>query len=79
MDGALCAPFDGATTKDIEFMHSLFFGDTKKAQDEAKALCWECPARVECLRIAMQRNEPDGVWGGLTAKERKQLRKRMSK
>jgi hypothetical protein len=74
---ALCAPFKGATVDDIKFMHSLFFGDTKKAHDEAKAMCIECPMQIECLRGAIERNEPDGVWGGLTAKERKQLRKRM--
>lgn len=77
MDDARCAPAPDATPEDVRALHALFFGDTQKAQNAAKALCWECPVRVECLRGAIERREPDGVWGGLTAKERKQLRKRM--
>ena len=30
----------------------------------AKALCADCPMRVECLAGALERHEPWGVWGG---------------
>lgn len=77
MEGAKCAPLPDSAPEDVRAMHALFFGDTMKAQNAAKALCWVCPVRMDCLRGAIERREPDGVWGGLTAKERKALRKRM--
>lgn len=40
----------------------------------AKKLCAGCPIRVQCLEYAVEAEEPYGVWGGLTAKERKRLR-----
>ena len=38
-------------------------------------ICHTCPVREQCLRDAMTRKEPHGVWGGLTAAQRHQLRK----
>ncbi len=73
----LCHPRRGATVEDIAYAHSLFFGETAQAQATAKAICRECPVQFECLRQAMARNEPDGVWGGLSAKDRQTLRKKM--
>jgi WhiB family redox-sensing transcriptional regulator len=34
------------------------------AVEEAKALCATCRHAVECLAMALARDEPDGVWGG---------------
>lgn len=39
----------------------------------AKAICAVCPVIDECLRDALRRNEPHGVWGGLTSEERLNL------
>ena len=39
----------------------------------AKALCATCPARAACLAAALARNEQFGIWGGLTAAERRPL------
>ncbi|MFF8513326.1 WhiB family transcriptional regulator [Streptomyces sp. NPDC015492] len=36
----------------------------------AKRLCGACPARISCLRTALERGEAHGVWGGLNGKER---------
>lgn len=41
-----------------------------------KRICVTCPVRTACLTGALQRNEPAGVWGGLTTTERKQLKRR---
>jgi len=41
------------------------------------ALCAVCPARKECLSHALQYEE-FGVWGGTTAKERRQMREEMN-
>ena len=43
---------------------------------EARAICARCPVREECLDHALTQNETEGVWGGLTAKERKALKRR---
>jgi WhiB family redox-sensing transcriptional regulator len=39
----------------------------------AKAVCRECPVRDECLAYALDHREHDGVWGGLSARERRRL------
>ena len=40
----------------------------------AKAVCAGCPVRVECLEDALVRI-PEGIAGGLTAEERRRLRR----
>ena len=35
-----------------------------------------CPVRPKCLDWAIEHDEPEGVWGGMTAKERKEEIKR---
>jgi len=39
----------------------------------AKAICDLCPVREPCLEYAISAREKDGVWGGLTARERRRL------
>jgi len=36
----------------------------------AKRVCRRCPVQVECLRYAVERREPYGIWGGTTPVER---------
>lgn len=61
--------------------HSVFFGDgehpmsTSQVQT-AQAICRFCPVWVDCLYTALARNEPHGVWGGLTVRSRTILMKR---
>jgi len=44
-----------------------------------KAVCAKCPVTDECLAYALKHKEPDGVWGGYTALERRRiLRKQRS-
>jgi WhiB family redox-sensing transcriptional regulator len=42
----------------------LFFAESPGDVELAKALCRDCPVRVECLAGALERREPWGVWGG---------------
>lgn len=42
---------------------------------KAKTVCQNCDLRIECLEGALERNEPYGVWGGLTGNERRALKK----
>ena len=43
------------------------------AEEQAKGVCWLCPVRAACLVFALEHSEPYGVWGGLTAEERRML------
>lgn len=52
-------------------------GGGGQAQDaEAKRVCARCPVTAECLADAMAGRELEGIWGGLTADERKALARR---
>lgn len=42
---------------------------------DAKKICARCPAADECLAFALAHNIGDGIFGGLTEKERKCLRR----
>lgn len=39
----------------------------------AKAICASCPVWATCLAWAVQNGQDHGVWGGLTARERRRL------
>ena len=42
----------------------------ERAVRVAKAVCSSCPCVVECLEAAIAGDEVDGIWGGMTPKER---------
>jgi len=42
----------------------LWFAETPSDLERAKILCGGCPIRRQCLRAALDRAEPWGVWGG---------------
>jgi hypothetical protein len=46
-----------------------------RAAAEARKLCAGCEVKNECLAFALDTGEEWGVWGGLTARDRKKLRK----
>lgn len=39
----------------------------------AKRVCASCPVQDDCLQVALTFNEDYGIWGGLTAAERRAL------
>lgn len=53
----------------------LFFSwpTEKEMEREAKAICAECPVRLECLSFAVRTQTEFGTFGGLTAPERNRL------
>ena len=53
----------------------LFFPERGKSTREAKAVCRACPVREECLDFAMRNGERFGIWGGLSERERRRLRR----
>jgi WhiB family redox-sensing transcriptional regulator len=56
----------------------LFFPETANDEDAAKAVCAACPVRQACLDHALAASEPYGIWGGLTLRERRLLRRERS-
>lgn len=46
----------------------------RQREDRAKQVCAGCGVRDACRRFALAANEPFGVWGGTTARERQLLR-----
>jgi hypothetical protein len=44
-------------------------------ESKAKAVCGTCPIQLKCLDYAVTNKETEGVWGGLTAPERRLLKK----
>jgi WhiB family redox-sensing transcriptional regulator len=50
--------------------------ENERSADAAKVICRECPVREACLEHAIAVREKHGVWGGLTARERRRLIRR---
>lgn len=42
----------------------LWFAEAPAELEQAKALCHQCPLRVECLATALEHRAAWGVWGG---------------
>lgn len=51
----------------------LFFPDRNESTLPAKRVCAGRPVRQPCLDDAVERRERFGIWGGLTANERRPL------
>jgi len=46
------------------------------AAQRALEICRGCPVRTECLDHAISKPEYYGIWGGMTAPQRHELRRR---
>ena len=53
-----------------------FFPEKGGSVGAAKASCAQCLVRDECLSYALRHDERFGVWGGLTERERRRLKRR---
>lgn len=63
---ALCAQTDP----------EAFFPEKGGSTREAKKICMSCEVRVDCLEYALAQDERFGIWGGLSERERRRLKKR---
>lgn len=54
----------GATIPCRDYDAELWFAEKPEDVEFAKTLCGLCPARIQCLAGALEREEPWGVWGG---------------
>ena len=53
-----------------------FFPEKGGSTRDAKKICTSCEVRNQCLEYALQNDERFGIWGGLSERERRKLRKR---
>jgi len=63
---ALCAQTDP----------EAFFPEKGGSTREAKRVCVSCEVRAECLEYALANDERFGIWGGLSERERRKLKRR---
>lgn len=62
---ALCAQTDP----------EAFFPEKGGSTREAKRICLGCEVRDECLEYALANDERFGIWGGLSERERRRLKR----
>lgn len=55
----------------------LFFPERGASTKEAKEICRGCSVREECLDYALRNNEKFGVWGGMSERERRSIRRQL--
>ena len=53
----------------------LFFPERGASTREAKEVCRGCVVRAECLEYALSNGEKFGIWGGMSERERRRLRR----
>ncbi len=57
---------------------NLFFPERGASTREAKEVCRGCVAREDCLEYALESGEKFGIWGGLSERERRRLRRSLA-
>lgn len=63
---ALCAQTDP----------EAFFPEKGGSTRDAKRICGSCDVRDRCLEYALHNDERFGIWGGLSERERRKLKRR---
>ena len=64
-DRALCAQTDP----------EAFFPEKGGSTREAKRVCRGCEVKAECLDYALENDERFGIWGGMSERERRRLKR----
>ncbi len=54
----------------------LFFPERGELIDGARAVCRRCEVQAECLAYAVNNGEKVGVWGGVSERSRRAIRRR---
>jgi len=60
-----------------DFPTEMFFPVNDKDAEPAKAVCWQCPVRRDCLAYALADPHLAGVWGATTEDERGARRRQL--
>ncbi len=53
----------------------LFFPERGASTKEAKEVCRGCVVRDDCLEFALRNSEKFGIWGGMSERERRRVRR----
>jgi WhiB family redox-sensing transcriptional regulator len=53
----------------------LFFPERGSSTREAKEVCRGCVVREDCLDFAIANGEKFGIWGGMSERERRRVRR----
>ena len=53
----------------------LFFPERGASTKEAKEVCRGCVVKDECLEFALRNSEKFGIWGGMSERERRRVRR----
>lgn len=53
----------------------LFFPERGASTREAKGVCHGCVVRDDCLEFALENGEKFGIWGGMSERERRRIRR----
>ncbi len=53
----------------------LFFPERGASTREAKEVCRGCVVRGDCLEYALANGEKFGIWGGMSERERRRIRR----
>lgn len=64
-EAALCAQADPEE----------WFADKGGTTRRAKQICADCPVRVECLTMALETDSQYGVFGGMSERDRRKIKK----
>jgi WhiB family redox-sensing transcriptional regulator len=53
----------------------LFFPERGASTRRAKSICKACDVRIDCLEYAIVNGEKFGIWGGMSERERRRVRR----
>jgi WhiB family redox-sensing transcriptional regulator len=56
-----------------------WFPERGDPTEQAKIICHTCPVRLDCLNYALNIPSLVGIWGGMSGKERRQIRSKPTK
>jgi WhiB family transcriptional regulator, redox-sensing transcriptional regulator len=55
--------------------YKVFHPGRGQSTAPAKAICADCPNRLGCMEYAIATNEDEGIWGGTSGRERREIKR----
>jgi WhiB family redox-sensing transcriptional regulator len=53
----------------------IFFPERGASTRKAKSICRACSVQEDCLEFAIENSEKFGIWGGLSERERRRIKR----
>lgn len=81
LDGARCRKFEISRDEDGIVRNDAWFQDAENALPICNGDYMDspCPLRESCLHMALENNDQNGVWGGMTGPQRRWIRRNVPK